>query len=374
MKKFLKTAVILLVAIEIVFIIIFATLSYIYNQITPRTLGQSAFPLKEKWSLCVGENIRDISTNRNGIILVKTNESLSAYNEDRGILMWKSPINSQTESFPPIVADERVFVSDSEYLWAFELETGEVLWKAPLDSTDTWVPFASDKFVLLNSISNRIDVYDTASGKKLWETEGDRGYTKAYIDQDKIYIIDNGIKVFDAVTGNPLETVDNNLNTDLSTFGNGAIYYTEYHGIGVFDGDGTYDLVAYNVKAKDELWRINFTDYDSSSDNPISLYVHDNFLFITQLGFVYRINPENGVIQWKREFSNPENLSVIGENIYVLTPFDGIIHSLDIESGKDAGSLQISFKKIVNTQSQRMVNTEANLAFARGCEVFVYGK
>jgi outer membrane protein assembly factor BamB len=370
MKKLQKIAIILVIGV----VVIFTAVNYIYQRITPRTLGEFAFPLNEKWSLCVDENIRDVSTNGNGIVLVKTNTLLSAYNENTGILMWKSPIKSQRETFPPIVANKKVFVSDSENLWAFELETGKVLWKAPIDNTDAWVPYASDRFVLLNSISNRVDVYDTASGRKLWETEGDRGYTKAYIDQDKVYIIDNGIKVFDTVTGNPLEIVDNNLKTDLSTFGNGVIYYTEYHGIGVFDGDGTYDLVAYSVEAKDELWRINFADADSASDNPDSLYIHDNLLFMTQLGFVYRINPENGVIKWKRELSNPEDLSIIGKNLYVLTPFDGIIHSLDVESGLDTGSLQISFQKFFITRAQRMVNTGTNLVFARGCEVFVYGK
>lgn len=370
MKKLRKIAIIISIGI----VAAFTAINYIYQQITPRTLGDSTFPLKEKWSLCVDEKIRDISTNETGIVFVKTDESLSAYNGDRGILMWKSPINSQRDSFPPIVADEKVFVSDSEYLWAFELKTGKALWKAPLDSADTWVPYASEKFVLLNSISNRVDVYDTASGEKLWGTEGDRGYTNAYIDQNKVYIIDNGIKVFDAVTGNPPETMENNLKTDLSTFGNGVIYYTEYHGVGIFDGDGTYDLVAYSAEAKDELWRTNFADDNSDSDNPISLYFHNNYLFLTQLGYVYQINPENGAIKWKREFSNPKNLSVIGESIFVLTPFDGIIYSLDIESGKDTGSLQISFHKIINTQSHQMSNTENNLVFTRGCEVFVYGK
>ncbi len=370
MKKLQKIAIILVLCVVIIFIAV----NYIYQRITPRTLGELAFPLNEKWSLCVDENIRDVSTNGNGIILVKTNTALSAYNENTGILIWKSRIKSQRETFPPIVANKKVFVSDSENLWAFELETGKVLWKTPLDNTNTWVPDASDNIVLLNSISDRVDVYDTSSGKKLWETEGDRGYTKAYIDQDKVYIIDNGIKAFDAVTGNPLDIVDNNLNTDLSTFGNGVIYYTEYRGVGIFDGDGTYDLVAYSVKAKDELWRINSTNYDSASDNPISLYAHDNFLLMTQLEFIYRINLENGAIIWKRKFSSPENLSVIDKNMYLLTPFDGLIHSLDIESGKDTGLLQISFYKIINTQSQRMVNTEENLVFIRGCEVFVYVK
>lgn len=370
MKKIQKIAIILTIGVVIVVTI----LNYIYHRITPRTLGETAFPLSEKWRICVDENIRDISTNGNGIVLVKTNTTLSAYNENTGILMWKSFIKSQRESFPPIVSDEKVFVSDSENLWAFELDTGKILWKAILDSTDTWVPYALDKFVLLNSLSNRVDVYEATSGKKLWEADGDRGYTKAYIDQDKVYIIDNGIKVFEAISGDLQETVDNNSITDLSTFGNGVIYYTKYHGTGIFDGDGTYDLIAYNVKTKDKLWKINFTENDSDYKHPINLYTYDNFLFMSQLGFVYRINPENGEIKWKRKFSNPKNLSIIDDNLYILTPFDGIIRSVDIESGMETSSLQISFQKIINTQSQRMINTETNLVFTRGCEVFVYGK
>ena len=296
MKKIQKIAIIFFIGI----VAAFSAINYTYQQITPRILEDSTFPLKEKWHLCVDENITDISTNGNGIVFANTNATLNVYNENTGNLMWKSPINA---SFPPTVANERVFISDSEYLWAFELATGKTLWKTPLDSTNTWVPYASDKFVLLNSISNRVDVYDAKLGKKLWEADGDRGYTKAYIDKDKVYIIDNGIKVFDATTGSLLETVDDNSITDLSTFDNGVIYYTKYQGVDVYDGGGTYDLIAYNVRTKEKLWRIIFTDNASDFDHPINLYIHDNYLFMSQLGFLYRINPEKGTVKWKRKFS-----------------------------------------------------------------------
>ena len=365
MKKIQKIALIFLIGI----VAAFTAINYIYLQITPRTFGESTFPLNEKWSLCVDENIRDISTDGNGIVLVKTNTSLSAYNKNTGFLMWKSPIKSQRETFPPIVANKKVFVSDSENLWAFELKTGKVLWKEPIVSTDTWVPYASDKFVLLNSISDRVYTYDATSGDKLWEISGGRGYTQAYIDDDKVYIVDRGIKALDAYTGKLIWQLDNNRVTGESAFEDGIIYYIEY------PGDNAYDLVAYNTEIRREVWRINFTDYGTDTLS-YGLYIHDNFLFLTQLGFVYRINLENGAIIWKRKFSNPEDLSVISKNTYVLTPFEEIIHSLNIESGIDTGSLQISFYKLIitGTYSQKMTSTGTNLVFARGCEVFVYGK
>jgi outer membrane protein assembly factor BamB len=336
-------------------------------------LGQSTFPLKEKWSLCIGENIRDISTNGNGKVFVKTNTSLSIYDQDTGSLAWTSSIKSQGESFPPIAVGERVFVSDSEQLWAFDLKTGRTLWKSVLDSSNpenanTWVPDASEKYVLLNSISDHVYVYDAASGNKLWETQGGRGYTQAYIDNDKVYIVDRGIKAFDALTGKLLWRLDHNRVTGVSAFGNGVIYYIEH------PGNETFDLVAYRAKTRSELWRISFTDNDGPvTTSPVGLYIHDNLLFMTQLGFIYRINPENGSVNWKKESSSPEDLSIIGKNIYVLNPFDGIIHALDIESGADLASLQISFYKIIGIHLSRMESTGTNLIFTRGCEVFVYG-
>lgn len=358
MKRLQKITLIFVAAIVTCVTII----NYIYQQITPRVLGESEFPLREKWSLCVDEQIQEISSDGNEKILVKTNKALSAYDLDSGNLIWMTPIKGQRESFPSVIVGERVFVSDKDQLWAFDLKTGRALWKSPLDSADTWVPDASEKFVLLNSISDRIDVYDAESGGKLWGIPGGRGYTQAYIDDNTVYIVDRGVKALDAVTGDILWELDNSRATGFSTFGSGIIYYMEY------PGDETFDLIAYNAKSRKELWRVNFPD-----NSPSRLYLYNRFLFMTENEALYQIASENGETKWQKALSAPTNLSFIGNNVYVLELFSRIIHTLNIENGNELGSLQVAPQRILGTETQEMVSIGTNLVFSRGCEVFVYG-
>ncbi len=360
MKRF-QRVVIILFAFTVTFVI---AVNYIYQWATPRTLGPTEFPLEKKWSHCVNGQIRELSTDGNEKLLVRTNKGLEVYELEIGHLIWTSSIKDQVESFPAISATERVFVSDNEYLWAFNLNTGAILWKAPLDlnGVRTWIPDASEKFVLVNSVSDRVIVYNAVSGNELWEIRGGRGYTQAYIDHDKVYIVDRGIKALDASTGDTLWQLNNNRATGLSTFSDGVMYYMEY------PGNGTFDLVSYSTKTRSELWRNNFID-----NSPNGLYVRNEFLFMADNDFLYQINREDGMINWKVALSDPKDLSSIGKNLYVLEQFHRIIYALDLESGKGLGSLQISFPQVIGAKAQEMVSAGTNLAFFRGCEIFVYG-
>ncbi len=356
MKRFQKTS---LFFIAVLFI---AISSLIYQRITPKTIGQVPFSLKKEWDLCVGEKILDISTDGNGMILIKTSNVLSAYNENDGSLLWTASIEGQRESFPPIIAENRVFVSDKNQLWSFDLKTGKELWKSVLTSADTWIPSASDKYVLLNLISDSIIVYDANTGTKLLEVPGGRGYTQAYLNDETVYIVDRGIKALDVVTENILWKLDNNRVTGLSTFGNGIIYYMEYP-----EGN-TFDLVAYDTESKMELWRANFPD-----NSPNGLYLHSKFLVMTENEALYLIDSETGETKWKKVLSAPANLSFIGSNMYVLENFYRVIRTLNIEDGNELGSLQVAPWRIFGARAQEMISTETSLVFSRGCEIFVYG-
>lgn len=304
----------------------------------------------------------EISADGNGTILAKTRNALSAYDQDTGSLVWTVSIGNQRESFPAVIAGERVFVSDKKQLWAFDLKTGKELWKSPLTSADTWVPAASNKYVLLNSISDHIDVYDAESGVKLWGIPGGRGYTQAYIDDNTIYVVDRGVKALDAITGDILWELDNHRATGFSTFGNGILYYMEY------PGDNTFDLIAYNTESRKELWRVNFPD-----NSPSGLYLYNKFLFMAENEALYQIDSDIGETKWRKALIAPTNLSFIGNNVYVLELFSRIIHTLNIENGNELGSLQIAPQRILGTETQEMVSIGTNLVFSRGCEVFVYG-
>ena len=336
---------------------------YIYERLTPKSLEGHMFPLTEKLSLCVGDKIKEISADENEKILVKTNKELYAYDLTSGDLIWSASLKKQVESFPAITVGERVFVSDNENLWAFDLKTGNILWENRLGGAGTWIPDASNDFVLLNSISDRVFVFDAISGKKLWETPGARGWTQAHIYNDKIYIVDYGIKAFDATTGSLVWELNNNsTTTGLSVMGNEILYFME------FPNSEGFDLVAYNTTIEKELWRRSFVD-----NSPKRLYAYDEVLFLPQNNALYQLNAKTGEINWIKQFSDPTNLSVIDGNVYVLEQFNRIIHAVNIESGTELGSLQVSIPRVLSTETQEMISAGSNLIFSRGCEVFVFG-
>lgn len=336
---------------------------YIYERLTPKSLEDHMFPLTEKLSLCVGDKIKEISTDGNEKILVKTNKELYAYDLTSGDLIWSAPLKKQVESFPAIAAGGRVFVSDDENLWTFDLKTGNILWKIPFGDTGTWIPDASNDFVLLNSISDRIFVFDAMSGKKLWETPGARGWTQAHIYNDKIYIVDYGIKAFDATTGSLLWELNNNsTTTGLSVMGNEILYFMEFP-----DYEG-FDLVAYDTTIKKELWRRSFVD-----NSPKKIYVNENVLFLPQNNALYQLNANTGEINWTKEFSDPTNLSIIDGNVYIFEQFNRVIYALDIKNGAELGALQVSTPRVLSTETQEMISAGSNLIFSRGREVFVFG-
>lgn len=337
-------------------------INFLYQRNTPKPFGQAGFPLTKKWSFCVDGKILEITANEKGMVLVKTSDKLHVYHLDEGNLIWTASIEDQSESFPSVIADDKVFVSDSKQLWGIDLKSGEELWRSSLDSTDTWVPDASNKYVLLNSRSGDIIVYDVESGTELWRKPAGRGYTNAYIDGDMVYVVDRGVKALNAVTGDILWELDRNRATGASAFGNGILYYIEY------PGHNTIDLVAYNTSLRAELWRVNL-----SETIPNELLLHGKFLYMTENEALYQIDSQTGVAKWKKMLSAPANLSFIGNNLYVLERFYRIIRALNIENGSELGSLQIANRRILSTESQEMVSSENSLIFSRGCEIFVYG-
>ena len=116
------------------------------------------------------------------------------------------------------------------------------------------------------------------------------------------------------------------------------------------------------------MWKINFPD-----NHPRGLYLYDKFLYLTENEALYQIDSENGETKWQKVLSAPTNLSFTGNNVYVLERFYRVVHTIDIRSGNELGSLQIAPQRILGTETQEMVSSGTSLVFSRGCEIFVYG-
>ncbi len=360
MKKTIKQVLYLLCVLILAF---FFVRQYLYVGGKPKIVGSQDFPLTEKWNVCVGDKVKEISTDGNEKIFTKTDKELSAYNLNSGELIWNTPLEGEVEPFPPISAGDKIFVLDNKNLSVFDMRTGDVLWKKLLQDPVAWIPDASEKYVLFNPYSDRVFVLDALSGKKIWETEGARGRTQAHIYHDKIFIVNYGVKVFDAISGEFLWELNNDsTTTDLSMMKNELLFFVE------IPNNNSFYLVAYNTNIKKEMWRISFLN-----KIPNRLYVYDDVLFLYEDAAIVQINAKTGGINWMKDFSYPVDFAIADGNVYTLGNFNRIIHSLDITSGKDLGTLQISTPRLLGTNGQEMISVGENLVFSRGCEIFVYG-
>lgn len=338
-----------------------AVLYFVGQQIISMERSTNDFPLEKQWSYCVGEKIRELSAGGDNTILVKTDNSMSAYALETAQLVWTTSIKKQVQSFPPVAADERVFVSDNEQLFAFDLITGGLLWKVSLDGRSTWIPAATDRFVLLNTVSDRIRVFEADTGTQVLEFPAGRGFTPAFVVDDVIYIIDRGIKALDISTGNLIWQVNHNRVTGLGTYDNGVLYFIEY------PDSQTYDLVAYSVELHVELWRENFSD-----DSPNGIYIHGGILVLPENSDLHGIDLKSGKTIWTVTLSDPTNVAFIEDSVYVLEQFRRVIHAIDTESGKELASLQISLPQAFGTRTQEMIAVDSSIVFSRGCEIYVY--
>lgn len=370
MKKLHKSRIILAIAIVSVFI----ALNYINKEITPRTLGQTGFPLKEKWNTCINENIQSISTDGRGGIFIETRTALKSYSQTTGKLIWTANVTTSRQfRFPPKIVDDKVIIEDNENLSALDIKSGRLLWKTPwktlFGGNTAWIADVSEKFILLNTISDSVIIYDTKIGKKLWEVHGGRGYTQAFIDHDTVYIVDRGVKAYQASNGNLLWEINNERATGLSAFHKNILYYMEY------PGNETIDLVAYDTEKQKELWRNNIVANNPPSTSPSGLDVYNDFLYMTQYSHVYRLNPETGEVYWSIKFNTPTDVTFVDDKIYILNPASETIYALDSESGKELGALRIAlFPYSLNTESPKMGSTGSSLVFVKGCKIFLYSK
>lgn len=319
------------------------------------------FPLDLTWSSCVGDDIINISTDYHKVVLVRMKNELVAFHNETGAKLWTASIGRQRDFFPAVIENEKVFATDENQLWSFDLITGEALWNTPLIETDTWIPDVSDEYVLVNSLSDQLYIYTALDGRNIWNTHAGRGFTYAFIEEEVVYVVDNGIIAYKVNDGKLLWKLDNSRATGVSAYSDSVLHFLEY------PEDGTFDVVAYNTTLRKEQWRMNFSDI-----GPQGLYVTRKYLYLSARSDLYQLSRESGAINWMSELPNLTDLTLLDDYIYVLKGSQKTIRALRVEDGKEVGFLQVNSRSIFDTSNQGLISTNTGLVGYLGCEVFVY--
>jgi len=331
------------------------------NFLLPINLGEQPFPLKQKWTISLDkgsmfDSVVDLSETKDGFLLARTKEGIYTLQENSGQVMWFFRLDNQVQSHPVIVSNRIVYVSDSRNLFAISQDDGKSLWKQSVQDNN-WVVNASENMVLVNEVANDIVSFNTDTGRLLWRKHVGTGFVHAYIDGDLIYIPDDGVEAIDAQAGSLIwkhgEAVIGN-----STFIDGVIYYEA--------GD---KLKAFDAGERRELWSVELSGFGIKYPA-----VHGDFVFVTDMDYLYVINRITGVLVHKIASNAPQNPSFLGNEVYVMGQFSRAVDGFDIDTREQIGSLGTAIPVLLGVENQKMISTGNLLVFASGNRLFAYAK
>ena len=106
-------------------VLILIATSVIRSATKPIEVGNSEFPLQQKWSAKMKDRVVAVSASENGTIFARSPYSLNALDASTGKLLWKFLLEGQADSRPALSLNEIVYVSDSKYIYMPLMRTTE---------------------------------------------------------------------------------------------------------------------------------------------------------------------------------------------------------------------------------------------------------
>ncbi len=314
------------------------------------------FPLKTSWSQKLSNAIVDISTsNDNSIILARTKYRLYALQAVNGKVAWSFTLANQVDHSPARSIGKTVYVTDSKFLYAISINDGSEIWRQPLPESGGRLVDLSENLILVNQTSYDIRGYDTLTGQLLWSVPAGRGFVQAYINDDIVYIADDGINAIRASSGESVWQHGNNVIGE-SAYAERIIYYRSSNKVTAFD-----------TQIQHELWNASLPE-----NGFLRLKLDGDYLFIMDESNFYVFNKSNGSLEWQENISHPMNPVVIENNLYVLEGFSRVIRVFNLATKTEIGYLRISAPHLFVVENQEMSSSTDILLFSIGHDIFAY--
>jgi len=350
-KKWITWIGILLLTVILAYVLI--------DSMLPTRLASENFPLIQKWSTRLNSKIEQISIVDNQFILARTGAEIYALNINTGEQVWHQETSWSATNEPVLANNQFVFFTDSKYLWALNQSDGKTLWQQKLKEGAAGVVDVSMDMVLLFDWQ-QLFVYRSTDGTLLLEKPGCRNSNLAHIQDNMLYIPCTGITAIAIETG---ETV-------WETTGNSAITAAAYSDTIQYSDPSAGVITAFNLAEQKQIWSTSIT-----SDGVNELKIADEFLLMTDMKQFCVLRRSDGNLMWcYRGVSKPQNPVKVGDIAYISNKRQNVITAFDIYNGKQLGQLKITKFNPFIVFRQLMVSSEELLVFAKGKDIFVFGK
>lgn len=331
------------------------------NSDPARTLVDYAAEIKIDvlWKESVGagaaeQSLKLIPAIANGKIFAADHEGLvQARNEKTGDLIWKVNTEKSVSSGAG-VGDGTVTIgtSDAEVM-ALNADTGAILWKSVLSSEILAVPVVANGVVVARATDGTVIALNEKTGSKLWSYEHNvpalsiRGAgTPLVIGDNLISGDDNGklmaLRLADGkmlwetsvVIPKGRSEIERLVDLDVDPIEvAGTIYIASYRG----------GIAAVSATDGEVLWRNEAISSSSGLSNDWrNLYLAD------AESHVWQIEQRTGAPLWQQKNLHQRKLTApaVYQNYVVVGDFEGYVHWLSTEDGRELARIQVSSSPI----------------------------
>ncbi|MGH8559241.1 MAG: outer membrane protein assembly factor BamB [Methylococcales bacterium] len=283
------------------------------------------------------------------ILIADHNGLVQARNLNQGELIWEIDIEKPISAGPGIGEHTVLLGTNDAEVVALNPDDGSILWTHPVSSEVLATPLASQNVAIIHSVDGRLTGLNESTGAHLWVYERSvpplslRGTASPVIEGD--HVIEGyasgklaALRIHDGkvewetnvVIAEGRSELERLIDLDANPLIlDGIIYIASFQGgvfaISVHDGKmiwGRRDLSAYSGLAGD--WNYLYLS-DESSD-------------------VWALEQRNGASLWKQSELHRRQLSApaIYKNSIVVGDFEGYLHWLSQNDGRQLGRIQIS--------------------------------
>ncbi|WP_419600146.1 outer membrane protein assembly factor BamB [Thiolapillus sp.] len=321
---------------------------------------EAEIKIEKLWSEGIGDGYDELFINLvpavsgEKIIAADRDGLLQARDRSNGSLLWENDSQLPIAAGPGVGGGLAVVGCSDAQVAAFDLESGELAWQASVSSEVLSVPLIVQGMVIVRTVDGKMFALNADDGEELWSYERNvpilsiRGEGTPVIEDDKVIAgyangklialqLSDGKFIWEASIAIPKGRSEIERLVDLGVnpvVNDGVIYVASYQsGTGaVFALDG------------DVLWR----NEDISSSTGMD---YDwRYLYLTDaVSDVWQIDQRSGRALWKQKELHQRRLTApaVYENYVVVADFEGYVHWLSDDDGRQLGRIQITDEAIM---------------------------
>ena len=294
------------------------------------------------WDYRTKGSVKNTICHEDGKVLATDHFGISyALDAATGELIWKKNLGQKAlgaYNSGSVVKEGVFYTGFGNYLQAINVKTGKTIWvnkdwRGGEGATSTMI--IADDILIAGSNWRALYAHDIETGKLLWE-KSEEGYrfrsSSATYLNNILYVASlKGIGMMDAHTGEMHEYFETPYNLQASTkpllVNNMIIMGTSKEG-----------LVAFDRKNGEEIWHIKtgeslfytapYSKFSTATVESPPVLINGFVIFGASDGFLYVVNPKDGIINQKINLGAPVFSSVTSYlNGFFVADFGGNIYS-----------------------------------------------